>query len=127
MSDIKPGAKVRATLEGEWTADGYIAVESAGVTHNLLPPPLSDIEVVSDPLPPEPPVGAYVEVLADPVASPDLWRRSREIVEPGVLREGWICLTYTEPGLASWADLHEDGAKVTRLYREGDRAVSGAD
>ncbi len=112
MSEIPAGARVRVTFPAAYmrtTVDGRHVVRSTSTGDYILPPG-AEVEVISPPLPPEPPVGSYVELRTTSL-DPDVYVRRDA---------GWLPawpLDGVKP--STWADLHAWG-RVTVLAPAGE-------
>lgn len=120
---IPEGAEVQVTVQGTFSfeiKDGrdYFRVTcDDGEDYYLPVVDMDAIEVLSPPLPPEPPVGAYIEVRVDLAATPDVYVRLANYAHYEPPWDGWFSLRLMGEPPIDWAELHKDGAKVTRLYR----------
>lgn len=123
MSEIEYGAKVRAVTEGEYAGrddHGNHLVRTRAALSVL--PSTAEVAVLASPLPPEPPVDAYVEVLPDESSEPEVWKRF-PYIHP-LHRSLWHDANHPSDPARTWAELHKDGAKVTRLYRADDPEIT---
>ncbi len=111
MSEIERGSQVRITLTGRYhhgRHNGHWVHIGAAPT---FIPATAEIEVIAPPLPPEPPVGSYVELRTTSL-DPDVYVRR----DAGWL-PAWSGLTAITP--STWADLHAWG-RVTVLAPAGE-------